>query len=91
LQCRSFDGRKHNFNDLPYDVNWSPKYNMRPSDVCKLFCYADSNGKYYRLAAKVIDGTPCRPDSLDICVDGQCRVSETADSCPIAHVLPSSD
>jgi hypothetical protein len=27
LQCRSFDGRKHNFNDLPYDVNWSPKYN----------------------------------------------------------------
>ena len=29
LQCRSFNGRKHNFNDLPYNVNWSPKYNSK--------------------------------------------------------------
>jgi len=32
---------------------------------------------YTERAAKVIDGTPCYPDSPDICINGQCRVSET--------------
>ncbi len=29
---------------------------------------------YYRHKAKVIDGTPCNDESLDVCVNGQCEV-----------------
>lgn len=29
---------------------------------------------YYRHKAKVIDGTRCNDESLDVCVDGQCEV-----------------
>lgn len=29
---------------------------------------------YYRHKAKVIDGTPCNDESLDVCVNGQCQV-----------------
>ena len=32
-------------------------------------------GSYYLLKQKVIDGTPCAPDSYDICVNGKCMVS----------------
>ncbi|XP_062522406.1 A disintegrin and metalloproteinase with thrombospondin motifs 9-like isoform X2 [Corticium candelabrum] len=73
LQCESFNGQKHNFNNVPYNVKWSAKYNLRPSERCKLFCYTNTDSKYYRLAAKVVDGTPCSPDTFDMCVDGQCR------------------
>lgn len=31
-------------------------------------------GSYYLLKQKVIDGTPCAPDSYDICVNGKCMV-----------------
>lgn len=24
-----------------------------------------------------MDGTPCRPDTVDICVSGECKVEET--------------
>lgn len=30
-------------------------------------------GAYYLLKQKVIDGTPCSPESYDICVNGRCR------------------
>lgn len=29
---------------------------------------------YYRHKAKVIDGTRCNDESLDVCVDGECQV-----------------
>ena len=32
---------------------------------------------YTERAAKVIDGTPCYPDSTNICINGECRVSRT--------------
>jgi hypothetical protein len=38
---------------------------------------ADSEKFYHKLADKVIDGTPCSPDTKDVCVDGGCRVSST--------------
>lgn len=47
------------------------------STQCQLFCMADSEKFYHKLADKVIDGTPCSPDTKDVCVDGGCRVSST--------------
>ena len=43
---------------------------------CSLFC-KPKNPRYRfsaKLASKVIDGTPCRPGSVDICVNGRCQV-----------------
>lgn len=44
-------------------------------DRCKLFCRVAGNTAYYQLRDRVIDGTPCGPDTNDICVQGLCRVS----------------
>lgn len=43
-----------------------------PQDRCKLYCQVESN-QYYMLRDKVIDGTPCGPDTFHICVNGQCK------------------
>lgn len=45
-------------------------------DRCKLFCRVAGTTAYYQLKDRVIDGTPCGPDTFDICVQGLCRVSE---------------
>lgn len=44
-------------------------------DMCKLHCSDKKTGNYYQLKEKVLDGTPCSPDSYDICVNGKCLVS----------------
>lgn len=45
-----------------------------PEDRCKLYCRVVASRAYYRLADKVIDGTPCGPENTyDICVDGTCH------------------
>lgn len=44
-------------------------------DRCKLFCRVAGNTAYYQLRDRVIDGTPCGPDTNDICVQGLCRVT----------------
>lgn len=43
-------------------------------DRCKLFCRVAGTMVYYQLKDRVIDGTPCGPDTYDICVQGLCRV-----------------
>ena len=43
-------------------------------DSCRLFCQIENHNVYYELASKVIDGTPCRKGSFDVCVEGRCRV-----------------
>lgn len=43
-------------------------------DRCKLFCRVAGTMAYYQLKDRVIDGTPCGPDTYDICVQGLCRV-----------------
>lgn len=43
-------------------------------DRCKLFCLVAGTTAYYQLKDRVIDGTPCGPDTYDICVQGLCRV-----------------
>jgi len=37
------------------------------------FCQIENHNVYYELASKVIDGTPCRKGSFDVCVEGRCR------------------
>lgn len=34
---------------------------------------------YYQLKDRVVDGTPCGPDTYDICVQGLCRVCKDDD------------
>jgi len=43
---------------------------------CALDCRAGQRPHLVvRMDDKVIDGTRCRKDSLDMCIDGQCQVS----------------
>ncbi|XP_072291726.1 A disintegrin and metalloproteinase with thrombospondin motifs 20 isoform X1 [Eucyclogobius newberryi] len=73
-QCSLFDGKHFNINGLPPTVRWVPKYSgILMKDRCKLFCRVAGTMAYYQLKDRVIDGTPCGPDTYDICVQGLCR------------------
>lgn len=54
---------------------FSPSLSVLMKDRCKLFCRVAGSTAYYQLRDRVIDGTPCGPDTNDICVQGLCRVS----------------
>ncbi|NWT05708.1 ATS10 metalloproteinase, partial [Mionectes macconnelli] len=41
--------------------------------ACSLNCLAEGFNFYTERAAAVVDGTPCRQDSNDICVNGECK------------------
>ncbi|KAM4015027.1 A disintegrin and metalloproteinase with thrombospondin motifs 15 [Anomaloglossus baeobatrachus] len=72
-QCEAFNGFNHSTNRLTSTVGWVPKYSgVSPRDKCKLICRANGTGYFYVLAPKVIDGTPCAPDSTAVCVQGKC-------------------
>lgn len=45
--------------------------------ACSLTCLAEGFNFYTERAAAVVDGTPCRPDTVDICVSGECKVEGT--------------
>nr|XP_043898188.1 A disintegrin and metalloproteinase with thrombospondin motifs 15-like [Solea senegalensis] len=71
-QCES-SGRIFNSNHIAPSVVWIPKYSgVSPDDRCKLICRANATGYFYVLAPKVVDGTPCSPDSTGVCVQGKC-------------------
>ncbi|XP_053312790.1 A disintegrin and metalloproteinase with thrombospondin motifs 1 [Spea bombifrons] len=54
-------------------VEWIPKYaGVPPKDRCKLLCRAKGTGYFFVLSPKVVDGTPCSPDSTSVCIQGQC-------------------
>ncbi|XP_010219222.1 PREDICTED: A disintegrin and metalloproteinase with thrombospondin motifs 15-like, partial [Tinamus guttatus] len=72
-QCGPFTGYGHSTNRLTASVSWVPKYSgVSPRDKCKLICRANGTGYFYVLAPKVVDGTPCSPDSTSVCVQGKC-------------------
>ncbi|KAH0623266.1 hypothetical protein JD844_031376 [Phrynosoma platyrhinos] len=72
-QCEAFNGYNHSTNRLTATVSWVPKYSgISPRDKCKLICRANGTGYFYVLAPKVVDGTPCSPDSTSLCVQGKC-------------------
>lgn len=74
-QCAEYNSQIRSYN-IPAGSRWIPKYDgIQEKDWCKLYCKADSSPSYfYMLNHKVIDGTKCRPDGDDICVNGQCRL-----------------
>lgn len=42
--------------------------------TCSLNCLAEGYNFYTERAPAVVDGTTCRDDSLDVCVNGECKV-----------------
>lgn len=72
-QCEAFNGFNLNTNRLSPSVVWVPKYSgVAVKDRCKLICRANGTGYFYVLAPKVVDGTPCSPDTSAVCVQGKC-------------------
>ncbi|XP_075065170.1 A disintegrin and metalloproteinase with thrombospondin motifs 20 [Mixophyes fleayi] len=74
VQCSHFDGKHFNINGLTTSVRWIPKYSgILMKDRCKLFCRVSGTSSYYQLKDRVTDGTPCGPETDDLCVQGLCR------------------
>uniref|UniRef100_T1J214 Peptidase M12B domain-containing protein n=1 Tax=Strigamia maritima TaxID=126957 RepID=T1J214_STRMM len=72
-QCAAFNGKHFNIHGLPTNVTWAAVHSgLNPKDRCKLFCRVSNGNAYYVLREKVEDGTPCSPDSFDVCVNGIC-------------------
>ncbi|XP_029942955.1 ADAMTS-like protein 1 isoform X2 [Salarias fasciatus] len=52
---------------------WLPVYND-PDNPCALRCRAKGSGLLVELAPKVLDGTRCYTESLDMCISGACQI-----------------
>ncbi|XP_041086125.1 A disintegrin and metalloproteinase with thrombospondin motifs 10 [Polyodon spathula] len=68
LQCADFDSVP--FRGKYY--TWKP-YRGGGVKSCSLNCLAEGFNFYTERAPAVVDGTPCRDDSLDVCVNGECK------------------
>uniref|UniRef100_A0A8C8SUX3 ADAMTS like 3 n=1 Tax=Pelusios castaneus TaxID=367368 RepID=A0A8C8SUX3_9SAUR len=63
------------YNDVKYQghfYEWLPVYND-PSAPCALKCQALGKQLVVELAPKVLDGTRCNIESLDMCISGICQ------------------
>ncbi|XP_062372046.1 ADAMTS-like protein 1 [Sardina pilchardus] len=52
---------------------WLPVDND-PDNPCALKCRAKGSGQVVELAPKVLDGTRCYTESLDMCISGVCQI-----------------
>ncbi|KAG9482143.1 A disintegrin and metalloproteinase with thrombospondin motifs 8 [Eleutherodactylus coqui] len=69
FQCGIYNSRDRHGNL----IEWIPKYSgVSPRDRCKLICQARGESEFKVFRSKVVDGTLCGPDSLSMCVHGQC-------------------
>ncbi|KAG2464653.1 ATS6 metalloproteinase, partial [Polypterus senegalus] len=68
VQCADFDSVP--FRGKYY--KWKP-YRGGGVKSCSLNCLAEGFNFYTERAPAVTDGTPCREDSPDICVNGECK------------------
>ncbi|CAN9493233.1 unnamed protein product [Ophioblennius macclurei] len=62
-------------NDIKYQgmtYEWVPAP-YDPSGPCALRCQAKGRSLTVELAPKVLDGTRCRADALDMCISGVCQ------------------
>ncbi|XP_055401953.1 A disintegrin and metalloproteinase with thrombospondin motifs 10 isoform X4 [Bubalus kerabau] len=68
MQCSEFDS-------VPFRGKFYTWKTYRGGGVkaCSLTCLAEGFNFYTERAAAVVDGTPCRPDTVDICVSGECK------------------
>uniref|UniRef100_A0A2K6TZ50 ADAMTS like 3 n=1 Tax=Saimiri boliviensis boliviensis TaxID=39432 RepID=A0A2K6TZ50_SAIBB len=63
------------YSDVQYQgqyYEWLPRYND-PAAPCALKCHARGHDLVVELAPKVLDGTRCNTDSLDMCISGICQ------------------
>ncbi|XP_029464601.1 ADAMTS-like protein 1 isoform X2 [Rhinatrema bivittatum] len=63
-------------NDVKYQgqvYEWLPVYND-PENPCSLRCQAKGTTVIVELSPKVLDGTRCYTESLDMCISGLCQV-----------------
>lgn len=63
-------------NDVKYQGQyreWLPVYND-PENPCSLKCQAKGTSLVVELAPKVLDGTRCYTESLDMCISGLCQI-----------------
>uniref|UniRef100_A0A8C5D8T8 A disintegrin and metalloproteinase with thrombospondin motifs 6 n=1 Tax=Gouania willdenowi TaxID=441366 RepID=A0A8C5D8T8_GOUWI len=67
-QCSDFDNMP--FRGKYY--NWKP-YSGGGVKPCALNCLAEGYNFYTERSPAVIDGTRCQTDSLDICINGECK------------------
>uniref|UniRef100_A0A8C2ET39 ADAM metallopeptidase with thrombospondin type 1 motif, 6 n=1 Tax=Cyprinus carpio TaxID=7962 RepID=A0A8C2ET39_CYPCA len=67
-QCADFDNMS--FRGKYY--NWKP-YTGGGVKPCALNCLAEGYNFYTERSPAVIDGTRCQADSLDICINGECK------------------
>uniref|UniRef100_A0A8C9UUN3 Uncharacterized protein n=1 Tax=Spermophilus dauricus TaxID=99837 RepID=A0A8C9UUN3_SPEDA len=67
MQCSEFDS-------VPFRGKFYTWKTTSPLPMaCSLTCLAEGFNFYTERAAAVVDGTPCRPDTVDICVSGECK------------------
>ncbi|KAM8927367.1 A disintegrin and metalloproteinase with thrombospondin motifs 8 [Pelodytes ibericus] len=71
-QCQHYNNQ--NYTDAEGRLlEWIPKYSgVSPRDRCKLVCRARGRSEFKVFQSKVVDGTLCGPESLSVCVQGQC-------------------
>ncbi|XP_022094920.1 papilin-like [Acanthaster planci] len=65
-QCSKYNTKEF----LGNFYNWVPY--LGADNKCELNCMPKGKNFYYRLAEKVVDGTRCEADKLDVCVNGEC-------------------
>ncbi|XP_077993473.1 A disintegrin and metalloproteinase with thrombospondin motifs 18-like [Glandiceps talaboti] len=68
-QCAAYNSKP--FRGFYY--KWKPYTHVDREESCKLYCIAQDFNFFFALSSKVDDGTPCRDDSLDVCVNGKCQ------------------
>ncbi|XP_047231848.1 A disintegrin and metalloproteinase with thrombospondin motifs 10 isoform X2 [Girardinichthys multiradiatus] len=68
IQCSDFDSTS--FRGKFY--TWKP-YRGGGVKPCSLNCLAEGYNFYTERAPAVVDGTLCRDDSVDVCVNGECK------------------
>lgn len=70
-QCEKYNSNSTELNGNVQE--WVPMYSgVSPRDRCKLFCRAKRGNEFKVFETKVIDGTLCGPETLSVCVHGQC-------------------
>lgn len=69
-QCSAHNDVKHHGQFY----EWLPVSND-PDNPCSLKCQAKGTTLVVELAPKVLDGTRCYTESLDMCISGLCQVS----------------
>uniref|UniRef100_A0A8C9XZH5 ADAM metallopeptidase with thrombospondin type 1 motif, 10 n=1 Tax=Sander lucioperca TaxID=283035 RepID=A0A8C9XZH5_SANLU len=71
IQCSDFNSVP--FRGKFYTWKFTFKCITNDNPPCSLNCLAEGYNFYTERSPAVVDGTPCRDDSLDVCVNGECK------------------